>query len=121
MRICLPVQEYDGLKSEISDHFGLAPLFLIYDEASGSQEKVLNSDQGHGPDQCKPLEDLKIKPYNCVICKAIGERAWKRLHLRGIKVLETTAKTVEQAIANFKAGGRREISFCQNCKKRKAD
>ena len=42
MTICFPVKRNDGLGSQIFQHFGLAPMFLLVDAKTGEVEEQTN-------------------------------------------------------------------------------
>ncbi|MBU0671456.1 MAG: hypothetical protein KJ732_00340 [Candidatus Margulisbacteria bacterium] len=63
MRICIPVENNEWLRSKIYDHFGGAPFFLIYDTNTKAVENISNSNQGHIHGACNPLTVLNSNHF----------------------------------------------------------
>jgi predicted Fe-Mo cluster-binding NifX family protein len=69
MRICIPTQTNAGQKAKVHGHFGSAPYFTIYDFETNGYETVSNSDNDHEHGTCHPMDNLKDKGINYVICR----------------------------------------------------
>ncbi|UCC99897.1 MAG: NifB/NifX family molybdenum-iron cluster-binding protein [Phycisphaerales bacterium] len=117
MRLCIPTTDDKGQHAELCDHFGSAPYLTIYDSKTGAYEIVNNSDHEHEHGTCHPMDNLKSKSIDCVVCRGLGRRALEKLHSGRIRVLRTDRSTVEEIVQNFSAEELSEIdaeSACQN-------
>jgi predicted Fe-Mo cluster-binding NifX family protein len=102
MKLCIPVEENNGLESLVYGHFGSAPCFLIWD--SGTEEITVvsnqNSDHTHGA--CSPLKAIGSVEVDAVVVSGIGARAIERLNSMDIQVLQSSAAKVSEALECFK-------------------
>ncbi|MFC1571205.1 NifB/NifX family molybdenum-iron cluster-binding protein [Candidatus Margulisiibacteriota bacterium] len=115
MKICIPVEINQGIKSKIHDHFGSAPLFLIYDTDTETIEIISNSNKGHVHGTCNPLTVLNKKQFNIVGCKGMGQRAIQKLNEAGIKVYRSNAVLVEQLISEYETGQLEDLTIDKAC------
>lgn len=115
MRICIPIMENDGLKSEVNAHFGSAPYFLIYDNEKGVFEVINNSDSQHMHGMCHPLKALDNKGIDAVVCGGMGARAVQKLNEGGIKAYRANAGMVEEIIKRYNEGILEEITMDNAC------
>ena len=74
MKVCMPIQRDNALNSSLSDHFGSAPCFLIYDTVSKSVETIINGDSSHQHGMCNPLGLIRGKGIAAVLCRGLGAR-----------------------------------------------
>lgn len=117
MRICIPTIDDCKEVSEVCDHFGSAPYFTIYDFETNGYETVSNSDNDHEHGTCHPMDNLKDKGINYVICRGLGKRALEKLNDSGIKVLRTDQSTIKDIVNSFTVNKPEEIdpeNACQN-------
>jgi predicted Fe-Mo cluster-binding NifX family protein len=106
MKVCFPVQSPQGLASAISQHFGTAPHFMVFD--TDRQEPTAVSAAADGSCQCgSPL--LTNLDVDAVVCGGIGAGALQRLTDRGIKVYAAEALTVGASLALLERGQLREL------------
>ena len=61
MRICIPTKTDNGTKAQVSEHFGSAPYFTIYDSDTKTIETLDNSNQHHEHGTCNPISILMEK------------------------------------------------------------
>jgi len=106
-RIAIPVENQDGLEAPIAEHFGRAPFFAIVDlDEKGKVASVkteANTGEHHGGTG-HPHENLlafKTK-HHCSIWNGPG--GLTSFQNAGVNVLKATAKTVQEAVTQFKAG-----------------
>ena len=59
MKICVPSLSPNDLESELSEHFGSAPFYIIYDTEKKAHEVVNNGDTEHQHGSCMPVDLLK--------------------------------------------------------------
>jgi predicted Fe-Mo cluster-binding NifX family protein len=115
MNICVPVTEDKGLGSDVSAHFGSAPIFLIVDTESGSCRAIPNRDLHHGHGMCKPLQSLAGEAVDGVVVGGIGRGALTKIQAAKIRVYLSELPTVETTVAAFKAGALREVTPADAC------
>lgn len=110
MNICIPIVEDKGIQSQVNGHFGSAPLFLIVDTEKMSTRAVINKDMHHAHGMCQPLAALSNEKLDAVVVGGIGMGALNKLRAAGIKVYMGRQTTVEQVVAEFKAGTLNEVT-----------
>jgi len=116
MKVCIPTVNGAGQLSQVCDHFGSAPYFTICDLQTDEYETVSNSDLNHEHGTCHPMDNLKDKGIDAVICRGLGRRALQKLNQSGVKVFRTERSTVSDIIEDFSQGRQDEIgpeSACQ--------
>ncbi len=110
MNICIPIVEDKGLQSQVNGHFGSAPLFLIVDTETLSTRAIVNKDMHHAHGMCQPLAALSNEKLDAIVVGGIGMGALNKLRAAGIKVYMGKQTTVEQVVAEFKAGTLNEVT-----------
>ena len=95
----------DTLDAPFNPTFGRAPKFLIVDLDTGSVESVdniqnLNAAQGAG---IQSAQTIARSGAQCLISGHCGPKAFRVLSTAGIKVYYSTAVTVSEALAQYKA------------------
>lgn len=116
MRICIPTIDDCKEVSEVCDHFGSAPYFTIYDFETNGYETVSNLDNDHKHGTCHPMENLKDKGIDCVVCKGLGRRALEKLNDCGIKVFRIDRPTVKDIVEDFSNSKPEEIDPENACR-----
>ena len=104
MNICIPVNEDQGLQSQVCAHFGSAPAFMIVDTESGSCRAVPNQNQHHGHGMCAPLASLQGESIDGMVVGGIGMGALNKLSASNILVYLAQHATVAETVDAFKAG-----------------
>lgn len=116
VRICIPVENIDGMKSLVHFHFGSAPNFMIYDTATKEITSFDNSGNAHQEGHCNPMAQFANHPIDVMIVSNIGGRALMKLNAGCVKVYASQAETnLAQTIQAFEAGVLKEISADQAC------
>lgn len=115
MKICVPVENYEGLNSKPFNHFGSAPMFVVCDTESGDVSKLQNGDLGHEHGKCQPIKALSGTEVDCVIAGGIGQGAISKLNSMGIKVYKANGSTVEENIAQLKENKLEEFASTHTC------
>jgi predicted Fe-Mo cluster-binding NifX family protein len=115
MRICIPIEKDEGLKSKVSNHFGGAPFLLVYDTDAQDFHVVSNTSAHHSHGMCHPLDVLQGCQVDAVICRGMGARAVRKLLDAGVKAYTADGKTVEALIAQHKQGVLKEITVENAC------
>ncbi|MFC1703176.1 NifB/NifX family molybdenum-iron cluster-binding protein [Candidatus Omnitrophota bacterium] len=117
MKACIPVTLDQGLDSLLSEHFGSAPYLLNVDIEKNTCEAIENTNIHHEHGTCNPAKFLRDKQIDIVLCVGLGVRALNVLQSAGITVYKVDdAKTVRDALTEFKAGSLEEISVQTACR-----
>lgn len=115
MKICVPVIKDSGMDSFVYNHFGSAPMFLMYDAESKEAQILNNRDQEHAHGQCNPVGSLQDNQTDVVLVGGIGGRAIQRLQTMNIKVYKATARTAQENIELFLENGLDELGADHSC------
>lgn len=107
MKICLPVDEAKGFDSEIFPNFRAAPALLVIDTDS---RECVGIDASSGACSSTPLV------IDAIVCSGgIGRGMFNGLRSRGIRVFNTEAFTVAEAMAELEAGRLEEVTEVACC------
>lgn len=95
-----------GLDAPLESRFGRAPKFLVYDDASEQIQMIdnaenVNAAQGAGIQAAQALVDLGV---DCLVTGHCGPKAYRVLEASGIKVYNTDAATISQALEALHSG-----------------
>ncbi len=115
MRICIPVDEDNGVKSVVSEHFGSAPFFMIVDTESKTCKTLPNTNRHHGHGMCAPLQSLQDEQLDAVAVQNIGAGAIGKLQSAGIQALQCNELTVEATLAALQNGLLSPMSPGETC------
>ncbi|HAY38793.1 MAG TPA: diguanylate cyclase [Desulfobacteraceae bacterium] len=115
MKICFPVESDKGLDSEVFDHFGSAPMFVVFDTEAKSIDKIKNLDLSHDHGMCSPLKTLGGKMVDIIVVGGIGAGAINKLNGMGIKVYKASKGTVHNNIELFENNTMPEITLEHAC------
>lgn len=115
MKICFPVQNNEGMRSTVYDHFGSAPFFVVVNTDNGDVSTIFNRDMNHSHGACNPIKALDGQHVDAVVVGGIGAGALNRLNQSGIKVYKAQAAGIEENIRLFLEKGLRELSPPQCC------
>jgi predicted Fe-Mo cluster-binding NifX family protein len=117
MKICFTTKEKKGLASNIYDHFGSAPYFIIVDDATNDFLEIENGNLHHDHGKCSPLKALLGNKVDVVIVGGIGENAKLRLAHQGVLLYQAEKKTIAENLELFKNGKLTKMSdkdLCQS-------
>ena len=78
MKICSPVHNDNGIDSAVYNHFGSAPVFVVYDTDTSSIESINNQDQHHTHGACNPMKALDNQKVDAIVVGGIGAGALYR-------------------------------------------
>ncbi len=97
MRIAIPIMENKGKESEVAEHFGHVREMVIYDSDKDEIEivDVVNSSG------CSPVETIKDKNVDAIICKGMGMRAMALCEKLGIDLKTGPYQTINEIIKNI--------------------
>ncbi|MDW8801575.1 NifB/NifX family molybdenum-iron cluster-binding protein [Clostridium sp. A1-XYC3] len=115
MKVCVPVKENKGLDSVPFNHFGTAPLFLIYDSEKEELKAIQNGDLNHQHGMCQPMKALSGEEVDAILVGGIGAGAINKLTARGIKVYRAVNETVLKNIELLKKSELMEFSINNTC------
>ena len=101
MKICFPVQNDNGIESAVYNHFGSAPVFVVYDTGTSSVASISNRDQHHTHGSCNPMKALDNQKVDAIVVGGIGAGALTRLNQMGITVHRSQGATIRENIAMF--------------------
>ncbi len=96
----------DDLSAPLDGRFGRAPRFLIYDLEKKNFEVIdneqnLNATQGAG---IQSAETVARSGAKCLVTGHCGPKAFRVLLAAGIKVFNTDAPTIDEALKRYRAG-----------------
>ena len=115
MRICIPTIDNKEYLSEVSNHFGSAPYFIIYDSEANTYETVSNSDSEHEHGMCRPTLNISEMKVDTVICKGLGRRAIQKLNEAGIRVCKTDLSYIKEIVHSLAETELEEIDPSEAC------
>ncbi len=100
-RIFFPLLNDNGLDSDISEHFGHAPFFGIYDTEKKELE-IIENDLNHVDPSKSPIDQVKETSNPTIIfAKDIGGRAIKLIEEKGMALKTGPYSTVREVIENL--------------------
>ncbi len=101
MKICFPVQNDEGLKSMVFNHFGSAPKFVVVDTDTNGVATISNGDEHHAHGACSPMKALDNQKIDVIIVGGIGAGALTRLNQMGITVYRAQAASIDENMNLF--------------------
>lgn len=101
MRLCFPVQRYEGITSAVYNHFGSAPLFAVVDTDTREVSAINNGDRHHVHGACNPVKALNNQKIDAVVVGGIGAGALTRLNQLGIKVYRAQLPTIGENVTLY--------------------
>lgn len=110
MKICVPVDQDNGLDSIPSREFGTSPFFIIHDTASGATEAVENLDKDIFDGTLSSLKSLENERYDVLLVSGVQDQVLKELKQRGKNIYKAIAGTVEGNIKVLERGDLYEIT-----------
>ena len=115
MKICFPVQKDEGLSSAVYNHFGSAPLFLIFDTKTSSISTIDNRDVHHTHGACNPMKALDNRKVDAIVVGGIGAGALTGLKQMGIRVHRAQAGTIVENMSLFNTDRLPELTLEACC------
>lgn len=100
-KIFIPLLNKEGVKSKISDHFGNAPFFGLYDLDKKKLE-IIENNLNHSDPTKSPIDQIEelINPA-IIFAKGIGGRAIEIIAQKGICLKTGDYDTIEEVINNY--------------------
>jgi predicted Fe-Mo cluster-binding NifX family protein len=115
MRICIPSQDDQGLRSEVHEHFGSAPWFTFADTESSTAKPVPNPSCHHHPGSCQHIPLLRGRQVEAVVGRGIGRKACQSLREEGIEVYASEKQTVGEVLEELASGQLVPMDFASAC------
>lgn len=115
MKVCFPVEDNQGLASQIFNHFGSAPNFLIVDMTTSEIRSISNSDQIHQHGACNPIAGLGGHQVDAIVVGGIGGGALHKLNASGIRAFKANAGSISENIDMLKVGTLQEYMPGHTC------
>ncbi len=112
MKIAVPVNNNQGLASEIAEHFGRCSNYLFLNEQGEIIEIIDNSSEHHGG-QGTPPELIKKYGAEILLCRGIGIKAIELCNQLGIQVYAYPAKEVKE-IFNLWRNNKLKLAGAEN-------
>jgi predicted Fe-Mo cluster-binding NifX family protein len=116
MLVCIPTNGNAGLNETLSDHFGSAAYFTLYDSDSGEIQLVKNRNASHAHGTCHPMTQLARYHVDSIICSGIGRRAIEMLKNDGVTVYQSDKKTVAEVVEQINKKELSEVDPATACK-----
>ncbi|MEA3429936.1 MAG: NifB/NifX family molybdenum-iron cluster-binding protein [Nanoarchaeota archaeon] len=100
-RIFFPLLDDDGENSKISEHFGHAPFFGLYDVET-KELKIIKNDLDHTDPNKSPIDQIEeaVNPTT-IFAKGIGGRAIGIIAQKGLKLKTGNYPTVKDVLDNL--------------------
>ncbi len=100
-RIFFPLLDHKGMDSEISQHFGHAPFFGVYDTEK-KELKIIENNLDHVDPTKSPIDQIEeaVNPTT-IFAKGIGGRAVSIIAEKGLSLKTGDYDTVREAISNL--------------------
>ncbi|MFC1475803.1 NifB/NifX family molybdenum-iron cluster-binding protein [Candidatus Zixiibacteriota bacterium] len=116
MLACIPTNGNTGREDTVSDHFGSAPYFTLFNTDDQQVAVVDNRNAHHSHGTCHPLNQLAKHRINCIVCLGMGRRAIEALNAEGIKIYHAESQAVGEVIDKIKANELTEIDPVKACR-----
>lgn len=100
MRIIMPVLEKNGENSRISEHFGQANYFALYDSETKKTE-IIERRSEHIEGACTPVEEMMKHKPDAIFVLGMGYRAVEMFKTQGVQVKSGSYSTVKEVIENI--------------------
>ncbi len=116
MKVCFPVQQDEGMESQVYNHFGSAPFFIVVDTEGKSVQRINNRDLHHVHGACNPIMALGGQSIEALVVGGIGGGALMKLNAMGVKVYEAETRSVKDNLTLLKENKLQELSMDHSCR-----
>jgi predicted Fe-Mo cluster-binding NifX family protein len=96
MKVCFPVQEFAGMASQVHNHFGSSPSFVVVDTQERLIKTIANQDRNHAHGGCNPFLALGGEKIEILVVGGIGGGALNKVLAMGVKVYAAGAATIQE-------------------------
>src|SRR5512136_1725674 len=111
MKVCFPVQQDVGMESQVYNHFGSAPVFILVNTEEKSVQRIDNGDLNHVHGACNPIMALDGQKVDALVVGGIGGGALLKLNAMGVKVYEAGTPTVKENLELLRENKLQELSM----------
>jgi len=115
MKVCFPVQKDEGIESQVYNHFGSAPVFMVVDTEEKGVRTISNRDLHHVHGACNPIMALDGQKVDALVVGGIGGGALMKLNAMGVRVYEAGTRTVKENLELLKENKLEELSMDHSC------
>ena len=115
MKVCFPVVNNQGLESQVFNHFGSAPEFVIVNVATSAFQSISNSDKVHEHGACNPVAGLGGHHLDAIVVDGIGGGALHKLNSAGIRAFKANGGSISENIDMLKLGTLQEYLLGHTC------
>jgi len=116
MKVCFPVQKDEGVESQVYNHFGSAPVFIVVDTEEKGVQRVDNTDLHHVHGACNPVMALGGQKVDALVVGGIGGGALMKLNAMGVKVYEAGTRTVKDNLELLRDNKLQELGMDHSCR-----
>jgi len=116
MKVGFAVQTNEGIESNVYDHFGSAPAFIIVDTEGKKVSTVNNKDLHHVHGACNPIMALDGQTVDAMVVGGIGAGALTKLNALGVRVYGAGASTVKENLSLLGEDKLQELSVHDCCR-----
>jgi predicted Fe-Mo cluster-binding NifX family protein len=116
MKVCFPVQKDEGIESQVYNHFGSAPVFIVVDTEEKGVQRVDNRDLHHVHGACNPVMALGGQKVDALVVGGIGGGALMKLNAMGVKVYEAGTRTVKDNLELLRDKRLQELAMDHSCR-----
>lgn len=102
MKVAIPIDEMQGLGSQVVDHFGRAKSFLICETDMGTFD-YLSNPEAEGKTEAPP-DFLKRHQVEAVIVFGLGSAAVEKFKNHNITVYKAISKDVKENLEKLESG-----------------
>ncbi|MDK2911636.1 MAG: hypothetical protein PWR29_593 [Methanolobus sp.] len=114
MKVSVPSIGKGGMDDTVSQHFGRAPAYTVFDTEDEKYSVVPNTSD-HNGGAGLPVELLAKAGVNVMLCRGIGKGAAVMCQRSGIDVFIGASGTVRDAINAWKSGTLSKATQDGNC------
>ena len=115
MRVAFPVTENRGMDSELNEHFGRAPDYLVVETDTEEAVSLSGGLPGHGSRGATAVDILTGAGVDALVLKGIGRRAVSRFEDLGIKLYYSRPGSVGENLKALKKGELEEVDYDSAC------
>ncbi|MEM2904748.1 MAG: NifB/NifX family molybdenum-iron cluster-binding protein [Candidatus Bathyarchaeia archaeon] len=113
MKVIVPIERYEGLKSIVAQHFGRAPFFAVVEVRRDGGVEAVHAVENTGEHLGGrvSVEELigNLKP-DALIVKGMGPRGLNAFQSRGVAVFTGDVATLEGAVQAYARGQLRGLT-----------
>lgn len=116
MKICIPTLNDNGLDSNISQHFGRSPYFIVINTDNDEIVKTIPNDKNRPHGKCAPTDLIKESGVEAMICYGLGQGAINNFCSNGIEVYKYEGEdNIKTALELFKQDGLSKFNIQDGC------